>query len=117
MEKGQEVSANQSSKLVLARIQDGNCQYKTVTSANHRFQFEKRCQLFVGIHNELFDPMGRVTAVLLLAGCAPTDPVYIVDTSLLIIAHLFLLRAIDSFKSSPRRVSHNPDRSPLGISS
>jgi hypothetical protein len=61
--------------------------------------------------------MERVTAVLLFAGCAPADGVYIVDMSLLIIAQLFLLRAIDSFKSSPRRASHNPDRSPLGISS
>jgi hypothetical protein len=34
--------------------------------------------------------------------------------SLLIVAHLFVLRAIDSFKSSPRP-SRNPGRSPLGI--
>jgi len=43
------------------------------------------------------------------------DTVNIIDMSLLIIAHVFVLRAIDSFKSSPRRASHNPDRSPLGI--
>ena len=34
-----------------------------------------------------------------------TDGVYIIDMSLLIIAQLFLLRAIDSFKRSSRRAS------------
>jgi hypothetical protein len=59
--------------------------------------------------------MERVTAVLLFAGSALTDGIYIIDMSLLIIAQLFLLRAIDSFKSSPRRASHNPDCWPLTI--
>jgi hypothetical protein len=49
--------------------------------------------------------MEKVTAVLRFAGCAPTDGVYIIDMSLLIIAHLFLLRAIDSFKHSSRWAS------------
>ena len=39
-------------------------------AANHCFEFHKRRQLFVGIHDELFDPIGGVTAVLLFAGCA-----------------------------------------------
>ena len=46
--------------------------------------------------------MERVTAVLLFAGCALTHGVYIIDMSLLIVAHLFLLRAIDNFKRSSR---------------
>jgi hypothetical protein len=51
---------------------------------------------------------------ILFAGCAP-DGVYIIDMSLLIIAHLFLLRAIDSFKHSSRWPSANEDCSPARI--
>jgi hypothetical protein len=42
-----------------------------VRDLNPRFEFHKGRQLFIGIHNELFDPMERVTGVLLFAGCAP----------------------------------------------
>jgi len=51
--------------------------------------------------------------VLLSRAAHITNGVYTVNMSLLIIAHLFLLRAVDSFKRSPRRASHNPDCSPL----
>jgi len=37
---------------------------------------------------------------MLFAGCALTDATYIVDMSLLIIANLFLLRALDAFRRS-----------------
>jgi hypothetical protein len=49
--------------------------------------------------------MERVTTVLLFADCADTYVVYIVLMSLLIIAQLFLLRAVDTFKRSSRRCS------------
>jgi hypothetical protein len=60
----------------------------------------------------LVDLMERVTAVLLFAGCDLTDGVYIIDMSLLIIAQLFLLRAIDSFKRSSRWASATKIYSP-----
>jgi len=59
--------------------------------------------------------MERVTAVLLFAGSALTDGIYIIDMSLLIIAQLFLLRAIDSFKRSSRWGGSNEDPSPAEI--
>ena len=61
------------------------------------------------------DGMERVTVVLLFAGCALTGDVYIIDMSLLIIAQLFLLRAIDSFKRSSRWGGSNEGRSPARI--
>jgi hypothetical protein len=48
-----------------------NLSNQFAVSPNHRVEFHEHGQLFVGIHNELFGPMERVTAVLLFAGCAP----------------------------------------------
>jgi hypothetical protein len=47
--------------------------------------------------------MERVTAAYFSRAAHFTDGLYIIDMSLLIIAQLLLLRAVDSFKVSRRR--------------
>jgi hypothetical protein len=62
--------------------------------------------------------METVTALLLFVGSALHRWVYIIDMSLLIIAHLLLLRALDSSKVSRRQGDiSNEDGLPVAIHS